>query len=66
VEIVTRGLPPDRNRHWIRELWSLRERGDVETFAAYIQQVHPHRVPREVSNAEEYVHCMLRGLLDDL
>jgi hypothetical protein len=67
-EIVTRGLPADRSRHWIRKLWSLRKRGDVETFAAYIREIHPHRIPPEVRDVREYVRCMLRGLLtgDDL
>jgi len=65
VEIVTRGLSPDRNRQWIRKLWSLRRRGSIETFAAYIQSIHPHRIPPKVIRVEEYVRCMLRGLLDD-
>ncbi len=67
-EVIVRGLSPDRNRHWVRKLWTLRKRGDVETFAAYIQNVHPHRIPPEVRDVREYVRCMLRGLLygDDL
>jgi hypothetical protein len=68
IEVITRGLPRDRNRYWVRKLWTLRKRGDVETFAAYIQNIHPHKIPPEVCDVREYVCCMLRGLLgrDDL
>jgi hypothetical protein len=64
-EVIVRGLSPDRNRHWVRRFWSLRKRRDVETFADYIRDVHPHRIPPEVCDVREYVRCMLRGLLGD-
>jgi hypothetical protein len=63
VEVITRGLSPDRNRHWVRKLWVLRKRSDIESFAAYIQNFHPHRIPPEVHNVREYVRCVLRGLV---
>ena len=67
-EVIVQGLPRDPNRHWVRRLWSLRKRWDVETFADYINRIHPHRIPPEVRDVQEYVRCMLRGLLcgDDL
>jgi hypothetical protein len=63
-EVIVRGLPRDPNRHWVRRLWLLRKRWDVETFADYIHRTHPHGIPPEVRDVQEYVRCMLRGLLD--
>jgi hypothetical protein len=37
---------------------------DVDSFAEYIRQNHPHMLPKEVQNVTEYVRCMLRGLYD--
>ena len=62
-EVIVRGLSPDRNRHWVRKLWTLRKRGDVDSFASYIQHIHPHRIPPEVRKVQEYVRCVLRGLI---
>lgn len=59
------GLPPDPKRHWLRLLWKRRPaslRMDVDSFAEYIRQNHPHMLPKEVQNVAEYVRCMLRGL----
>ena len=59
------GLPPDPKRHWLRLLWKRRPtnlRVDVDSFAEYIHQKHPHMLPKEVQNIAEYVRCMLRGL----
>ena len=61
------GLPPDPKRHWLRTLWKRRPaslRVDVDSFAEYIRQNHPHMLPKEVQNVTEYVRCMLRGLYD--
>jgi hypothetical protein len=38
---------------------------DVDSFAEYVRQKHPHMLPKEVQNVAEYVRCMLRGLLGD-
>ena len=64
-EIIVCGLPPDPKRHWLRTLWKRRPaslRVDVDSFAEYIRQKHPHMLPKEVQNVAEYVRCMLRGL----
>lgn len=61
------GLPPDPKRHWLRLLWKRRPaslRVDVDSFAEYIRQNHPNKLPKEVQNVTEYVRCMLRGLYD--
>ncbi len=63
-EVIVRGLARDPNRHWVRKLWTLRKRGNVETFAAYVRDIHPHKIPPEVRDVREYVLCMLRGLYD--
>ena len=35
-------------------------RVDVDSFAEYIRQNHPNKLPKEVQNVTEYVRCMLR------
>lgn len=59
--VIVCGLEPDPKRHWLRTLWKRRPQ-DVDAFAQYIRQNHPHMLPKDVQNVAEYVRCMLRGL----
>ena len=63
MEIVTRGLPADRNRHWLRVLWQRQRNRDVGSFADYIREQHPDKIPANVRNVREYMRCVLRGLI---
>jgi len=59
------GLEPDPKRHWLRLLWKhKRHWQDVDAYAQYIRDNHPHMLPKDVRDVGEYVRCMLRGLLE--
>ena len=47
-EVIVCGLVPDPKRHWLRLLWEhKRHWQDVDAFARYIQDNHPHMLPKD-------------------
>ncbi len=63
AEIVTCGLLRDSKRHWLRVLWQRQRTRDVDSFADYIREQHPDKIPANVRNVREYMRCALRGLV---
>ena len=67
-EIIVCGLAPDTGREWLRKFYARRTqplRPHPDTFAEYVRQNHPHKLPKGVVNVAEYMRCVLRGLYRD-
>jgi len=58
-----RGLPHDPKRHWLRLLWKRKRLWhNLDAFTEYVRDNHPHMLPEWVTDLDEHMRCVLRGL----